>query len=266
MTTVFGPAFDAQWRQRFQRFAQNYTTEAKVSGWSDVGLARRLEIFSRLLDSLDIPSGSAVLDLGCGAGTYGRLLARQGHRVVGLDYSLPSLGRALQHDVDGACRYAAGDAYALPFAPLAFDLVICIGVLQAVAGPERVLAEATRVLRPGAVVVIEALNARALAARAGRAHAALRRLPPRVRHYDPKSVEQWLADRRLRLFARAPIMLPPRNLPGALRLLDLIPLSIIRRAGSPLTELAAHSFLFAARKAGCERPTCRLEDIAGGFA
>ncbi len=247
MTTVFGPAFDAQWRQRFQRFAQHFTTEAEVSGWSDMGLARRLEIFSRLLDSIDIPSSSAILDLGCGAGTYSRLLARKGHRVVGLDYSLPSLGRALQHDVDGACRYAAGDAYALPFASSTFDLVVCIGVLQAVASPERVVAESARVLRPGGVLVVEALNARALAARAGRAHAALRRLPPRVRHYDPRCVERWLSEHCLRPFARAPIVLPPRNLPGGLRLLNLFPLSAARLAGSPLTELAAHSFLFAAR-------------------
>ena len=238
MTTVFGPAFDAQWRQRFERFAERCTTEADVSGWSDIGLSRRLEVFSRLLDSLEPSRGGVVLDLGCGAGSYGRLLARRGHRVIGVDYSLPSLARALEYDPHGACRYAAADAYALPFPTSTFDLVVCIGVLQAVASPERVLDEAVRVVRPGAVVVVEGLNASGVIARARQMHAAVRRLPPRVRYYDPSRVERWLTGRGLRLIARAPIVLPPRKLPGILRILDLV----------PLPGAVAHSFLFAARR------------------
>jgi SAM-dependent methyltransferase len=244
---MFGPAFDAQWRQRFERFAQRSTKEADVSGWSDVGLAHRVDSFSRLLDELETASGGLVLDLGCGAGTYSRLLARRGHRVVAADYSLPSLGRAVQYDAERASHYVAADAYILPFASSSFTLIVCIGVLQAVGSPELVLDEIVRVLQPGGILVIEGLNARGVAARAGRIRSTLRRTPPRVRHYDPRSVHRWLADRRLQLCARAPIVLPPRSMPGALRWLRLVPGATTFAVGSRLTEAVAHSFLFAAR-------------------
>ena len=249
MNAVFGPAFDEQWRQRFERFAQHHTNEAHVSGWSDTGLTRRVAIFTQVLDSLGLSSGQSVLDLGCGAGTYSRLLAGRGHRVIGLDYSLPSLARARQYDPDGACHYTAADAYALPFAAFSFDLVVCIGVLQAVATPQGVLAEMARVLRPAGFLVVEALNGRAFAARAGRAQAAVRRLPPRVRSYDPRQVEQWLAERTLQRLSRATIVLPPRTLPGLSRLLDRpIATRVLTRA--PLRDAVAHSFFFVARKSG----------------
>ena len=182
--------------------------------------------------------------MGCGAGTYCRLLAKRGHRVVGVDYSAPSLGHALQHDLQGASRYAAADAYALPFSRSRFDLIVCIGVLQTVANPERLLDEAVRVLQPGGLLIVEGLNTRSVAARLGRARAALYRLPPRVRLYEPKHMERWLQARGLHTVKRVPIVLPPRAMPRILPLLDLVP---VRRQTSPLTEAVAHSFLFVAR-------------------
>jgi SAM-dependent methyltransferase len=245
---VLGPTFDAQWRDRFERFARAASSDAGVSGWSDLGLTRRVDAFSRLLDGLGLRPGTA-LDIGCGAGTYVRLLAERGHSVIGLDYSRPSLARAVEREGCGRSQYAAGDAYSLPFPAGLFDLVVCIGVLQAVASPERVLDEATRVLHGAGVLVVEALNARAWMARADRARAALRRLPPRVRCYDPSHVRAWLVTRGLEPIRRAAIILPPRQLPGAKHLLDLAPVAKILAGATPLTEATAHSFLFAAQKA-----------------
>jgi SAM-dependent methyltransferase len=248
MSTAFGPAFDSEWRTRFERFAGKADTEAGVSGWSDLGLARRLDTFASLVETLHLPRGSAALDLGCGAGTYVRLLADRGHRVVGLDYSVPSLVHALRRDGSARRRYAAGDAYDLPFRRGAFDLVVCIGVLQAVADPQRILDEALRVLRRDGVLVVEALNSRALVARATSAHAALRRLPPRVRTYDPHDVHGWLIGRGVEVMRRVAIVLPPRGPSLLRRMFDLSRASRRLEARPGLTEMAAHSFLFAARK------------------
>ena len=59
------------------------------------GLRRRVAALRRLLPALGLPGARGALDLGCGGGTYVRLLAGLGHRAVGLDYSVPSLERAL---------------------------------------------------------------------------------------------------------------------------------------------------------------------------
>ena len=115
------------------------------------------------------------------------------------------------------------------------------------ANPELLLDEAARVLRPGGLLVVEGLNTRSVAARLSRARAALRRLPPRVRLYEPRSVERWLDARQLQTLARVPIVLPPRAMPRILPLLDLVPVERKTTRRSPLTEAVAHSFLFVAR-------------------
>ena len=114
--------------------------------------------FEGLLDEGLLGAGGRVLELGCGAGTYVRLLAKRAHPVVGLDYSLPSLGRAVAADPSQAGRYVGGDASRLPFRDRSFQAVTCIGVLQALEGPETALAEIARVLEPAGVAVIETLG------------------------------------------------------------------------------------------------------------
>ena len=260
MPSVFGPAFDVEWRKRFERFAEGSTTEADVSGWSTIGLSRRVAIFSRLVDSLDMPAGNRVLDLGCGAGTYSRLLAKGGLRVFGVDYSAPSLRRAIDYDPAGICHYAATDGYALPFPAGTFDLVVCIGVLQAVALPTAVIDEAARVLRPKGVFVTEALNARAVSARVGRARARLRGLPPRVRHYDPRTVDGWLDARGFTPITRLPIVLPPRRMPRLAAFLDAPRVRSMFETDFPFSEALAHSFLFVARRVGDGPATCATQE------
>lgn len=46
------------------------------------------------------PKGALWLDIGCGAGTYTRMLASEGLRVIGIDYSLPSLVKACKRTDD----------------------------------------------------------------------------------------------------------------------------------------------------------------------
>ncbi|MGH7398752.1 MAG: class I SAM-dependent methyltransferase, partial [Candidatus Rokuibacteriota bacterium] len=145
--------FDAEWRSRFERFGRTHRDEAEVSGWSATGLRRRLELFATILPRLPLPSSARILEVGCGAGSYVRLLGGLGHRPVGLDYSRPSLARALASDPGGKGRYVAGDTYGLPFREATFDMVMSIGVLQALSDPERALDEMARLLSPGGVLL-----------------------------------------------------------------------------------------------------------------
>ena len=205
--------FEQQWQRRFEKFATRHLSDHQVSGWSLAGLRQRMAAFERLVDEgLLLPHGG-VLDVGCGAGTYVRLLAKRGHPVVGLDYSIPSLARARAADVALAGRYAAGGAYALPFGDGSFDGVVCIGVFQALERVGAAVGELARVLRPAGIVVVETLNPLSPVAAARRVGSRLKRQPSRLRYSAPSLVEAEMVARGIQPTRRIGILLPPRSLP-----------------------------------------------------
>jgi 2-polyprenyl-6-hydroxyphenyl methylase/3-demethylubiquinone-9 3-methyltransferase len=98
-------------------------------------------------------AGALLLDLACGAG----LLAPhvRGYRHVGLDLSAAALGQARDHGVVAV----RGDVLRLPFADEVADVVAAGEVLEHVADPARLVAEACRVLRPGGTLVLDTIAA-----------------------------------------------------------------------------------------------------------
>jgi malonyl-CoA O-methyltransferase len=106
-------------------------------------------------------SHKVCLDLACGSGRYIKALqAHQVEQLFGLDYSPEMLVQASNpksqipkgHDVQNP-KLTRGAFLALPFAAAAFDLIICglaVGHEKNLAGA---LAEISRVLRPGGMVV-----------------------------------------------------------------------------------------------------------------
>lgn len=93
-----------------------------------------------------------VLDVGCGSGALLRLLGPRAQSVTGLDTApaMRELARASLHRSGLVrCSVRHGDAHELPFSDGRFDLVVLDEVLGAGARPSAVLAEASRVLRPG---------------------------------------------------------------------------------------------------------------------
>lgn len=239
---------DREWRTRFERFGRSYAEEHEVSGWSAEGLARRFRLFEKLFGQFSLPKDPTILELGCGAGTYVRYLAGLGQRVVGLDYSLPSLQRALKADPGRTSRYVAANGYALPFASMSFDLVICIGVLQAVSCPGRLLEEITRVLRPQGFVVLEALNALELPAMVHHFMEALVGRVPRVRCYVPFQVREWLQQRSIRPVQRVGVYLPPRRFPWLGRVFDRWRVVRLLEAIPGGALLGAHAFWLIGQK------------------
>jgi ubiquinone/menaquinone biosynthesis C-methylase UbiE len=107
----------------------------------------------RLLNTLDVRPGQAVLDLGCGPGTdLGSLAERVGDQgsVLGIDRDPVMVEQARR-------RMAAyrnvevreGDAHALALQDGCVDRARTDRVLQHLADPAQVLAELRRVIRPG---------------------------------------------------------------------------------------------------------------------
>jgi 2-polyprenyl-6-hydroxyphenyl methylase/3-demethylubiquinone-9 3-methyltransferase len=100
----------------------------------------------------------AALDVGCGAGFLTHALAGRGHRVTGLDLSASSLQIAQSSDPTGSAQYVVGSATALPFADQSFEVVCAMDLLEHVEDPQRVIAEASRVLKPGGLFFFHTFN------------------------------------------------------------------------------------------------------------
>lgn len=107
-----------------------------------------------------------VLDVGSGAGALLRLLAPRARNAVGLDCSrgMRVLARSrLQEAGLAQCTIRAGDMHALPFPDLSFDVVLLDEVLSLSDQPQRVIAEALRVLRPaGRLLILDRIRPTAL--------------------------------------------------------------------------------------------------------
>ncbi|MCC6847812.1 MAG: metalloregulator ArsR/SmtB family transcription factor [Deltaproteobacteria bacterium] len=91
-----------------------------------------------------------VGDLGCGTGQIAEALAPWVKRVIAVDESAAML-RAAKRRVRAlaAVEVRRGALEALPIEDASLDAVTCVLVLHHVPAPERALAEAARVLRPG---------------------------------------------------------------------------------------------------------------------
>ena len=114
----------------------------------------------RLLRVMKLPTGSTILDAGCGSGTNSRRLARAGYRVTGVDFSEFALGKAIQDSSDFDIDFRRGDLTNLDFPDASFDAVFCFGVLMHVPDLEKALAELVRVLKPGGYLMLSETNAR----------------------------------------------------------------------------------------------------------
>jgi MPBQ/MSBQ methyltransferase len=100
--------------------------------------------------------GLDTLDAGAGTGftTEGIVARVDPARVTMLDQSPHQLARAARRPALAACRRLLGDAEALPFADDAFDRYVSAGSIEYWPDPQRGIAEAYRVLRPGGVAVV----------------------------------------------------------------------------------------------------------------
>ena len=99
-----------------------------------------------------------VLDLGCGGGFLSNYLAERGHAVTGVDTTAENLTVARANDRTRTATYELADACALPFGRGSFDVVCAMDLLEHVEDPERVIAEASRVLVPGGLFVFHTFN------------------------------------------------------------------------------------------------------------
>lgn len=109
------------------------------------------------LSDLTFPEGASVLDIGCGTGAVTRRLAAWPGvgQAIGVDPVNAFVTRAREL-VQGAENivFEQGDGRALRFGDGMFDVVVSHTVITHVSQPEKLIAEAFRVLRPGGWIAL----------------------------------------------------------------------------------------------------------------
>jgi SAM-dependent methyltransferase len=137
----------------------DYDAEAfdafEATGWAtkDVGaydsLAGRVtaRLAEPLLAAVGAGAGTRILDVATGPGYVAARAAELGADPVGLDFSeaMVAFARVRAPEVE----FVHGDATELPFPDGSFDAAVGAFVLLHLGSPERAVAEAARVLKPG---------------------------------------------------------------------------------------------------------------------
>jgi SAM-dependent methyltransferase len=106
-----------------------------------------------LFDRYGLTGELRILDLGCGTGEITRRLAHRYPDATLLGVDILESNLAVARRDSGACgariSYEPGDAFALTQTDASYDLVVCRHMSQAVPDFAQVLAQITRVLKPG---------------------------------------------------------------------------------------------------------------------
>lgn len=139
------------------RWRADFTSWRERRLWQERYQADRLRQIEEFCGPV---AGRRVLDLGCGMGGLVVALRQAGARAVGHDpnraYGAICALRAARYDLPLPFVTATGEA--LPFEEGAFDIVVCLDVLEHAESLERTLAEIARVLAPGGHAIVTATN------------------------------------------------------------------------------------------------------------
>jgi 2-polyprenyl-6-hydroxyphenyl methylase / 3-demethylubiquinone-9 3-methyltransferase len=132
--------------------------------------------------------GARVVDIGCGGGLLSESLARAGAQVTAIDLGqkLIDIARLHLHESNLTVDYRVQSSTALAEAePASFDAVCCMEMIEHVPDPIELIADLSRMLKPGGRLFLSTLNRTPLAFGAAivGAEYLMRMLPRGTHHY-----------------------------------------------------------------------------------
>jgi len=152
----------------FDRTAQVFAAKYRES----LNFRERLAVWQDAVEKVvpGLPDGALCLDIGCGDGVFGRMLARRGIRTIGIDQSEAMLAMARAMDLEeGGASPTAYEASVVPLPPElerryagAADLIVCSSVLEYIADYEAALMQFFRLLKPQGVLLLSLPNRQSL--------------------------------------------------------------------------------------------------------
>ncbi|MBI4020050.1 MAG: class I SAM-dependent methyltransferase [Candidatus Aenigmarchaeota archaeon] len=116
----------------------------------------RIELRHRLALGL-IGEGKSVLEIGCGDGTFSRMLIKKNCRVTGLDISGKAVEKARRRGVNAAVCNVEHELNEM--AKGKFDVVVCLDLIEHLFEPRIFLENVKRFIRPGGCMVVTYGNA-----------------------------------------------------------------------------------------------------------
>jgi SAM-dependent methyltransferase len=130
--------------------------EAQRQGWKHFAPLEALTTpaAARLVKFANVRAGQNVLDVGCGTGVVAITAARIGARVRGIDLTPELLERARENAriANVEIDFREGDAEALPFDDVTFDIVLSQFGHMFAPRPDVAMAEMLRVLKRGGTI------------------------------------------------------------------------------------------------------------------
>jgi ubiquinone/menaquinone biosynthesis C-methylase UbiE len=125
----------------------------RIEARAELQARRAAALAARLDELLPLQGTEAVVDVGAGTGAFAFAVAPRAKRVVAVEVDEAAAARA-RADAPANCEVVVADGEHLPFDDFSFDVAASVRTLHHTPRPELLVAELTRVTRPGGRILV----------------------------------------------------------------------------------------------------------------